>query len=65
MFLSGDSCQNRVSAEQYHMAVSRAHVLIHRVCVFMNLSADKLLLFKYSLAQVQFFFNAQEIKLFF
>ena len=30
MLWSVDSCQNRVSADQYHLTVSRAHVLTHR-----------------------------------
>ena len=34
MFLSIDSCQNRVSAGQYHLTVSRAQVLTHRGQVF-------------------------------
>ena len=55
MFLSIDSCQNRVSAGQYHLTVSRAQVLTHRGQVFLKLSADKLLVFKWSPAQVQFF----------
>ena len=47
-----DSCQNRVSADQYHLTVSRAQVSTHRGRVFLELSADKLLLFKWSQAQV-------------
>ena len=34
MLWSIDSCQNRVSAVQYHLTVSRAHVSTHRVRVF-------------------------------
>ena len=34
MFWSIDSCQNRVSADQYHLTVSRAQVLTHRRQVF-------------------------------
>ena len=34
MFWSIDSCQNRVSADQYHLTVSRAQVSTHRGQVF-------------------------------
>ena len=34
MLLSVDSCQNRVSADQYHLVVSRAQVSTHRGWVF-------------------------------
>ena len=34
MLWSIDSCQNRVSADQYHLTVSRAQVLTHRGRVF-------------------------------
>ena len=34
MLWSIDSCQNKVSADQYHLTVSRAQVLTHRVQVF-------------------------------
>ena len=48
-----DSCQNKVSADQYYLTVSRAQVsqTIH-VEYFLKLSADKLLVFKWSQAQV-------------
>ena len=38
-----DSCQNRASADQYHLTVPRAQVSTHRgrVC-FLKLSADEL-----------------------
>ena len=55
MFWSIDSCQNRVPADQYHLTVSRAQVSTHRGQVFLKLSADKLLVLKWSQAQVQFF----------
>ena len=55
MFWSIDSCQNRVPADQYQMTVSWAQVLTHRGEVFLKLSADKLLVFKWSQSQVQFF----------
>ena len=43
MLWSIDSCQNRVSADQYHLTVPRAQVSTHRgrVC-FLKLSADEL-----------------------
>ena len=34
MLWSIDSCQNRVSADQYHLTVSRAQVSTHQVPVF-------------------------------
>ena len=38
-----DSCQNKVSADQYHMSLSRAQVSTHRGFVFFyRLSADNL-----------------------
>ena len=52
-----DSCQNSVSGDQYHLTVSWAQVSTHWVRVFLKLSAEKLLLFKWSQAQVQFFFK--------
>ena len=51
MLWSIDSCQNRVSAGKYHLTVSRAQ--ISRSSTFLKLSADKLLVFKWS--QAQFF----------
>ena len=39
MLWSIDSCQNRVSADHYHMMVSLAQLSIHQVCVVLNLSA--------------------------
>ena len=55
MFWSIDSCQNRVPADQYHLTISPAQVSTHRE--FLKLSADTLLVFKWSRAQVQFFFK--------
>ena len=37
-----DSCQNRASADQYHLTVPRAQGSTHRGRVFLKLSADKL-----------------------
>ena len=54
MLSSIDSCQNRVSADQYHLTVSRAQVSNHQGRVyFLKLSADNSLVFKWS--QAQFF----------
>ena len=55
MLWSIHSCQNRVSADQYHLTVSRAQVSACRGRVFFKLSADKLLVFKWSQAKVFFF----------
>ena len=60
MLWSVDCCQNRVSANQYHLTVSRAQVSTHQGRVFLKLSADKLLVFEWSQAQV-YFFNSYEI----
>ena len=54
MLWSIDSRQNRVSADQYHPTVSRAQMSTHRSRIFLKLSADNLLLFKWSQAQVCF-----------
>ena len=51
MLWSIDSCQNKVSADQYHLTVSRAQVSTHGGQVFfLKLSADKVLVFKWSQA---------------
>ena len=52
MLWSIDSCQNRVSADQYHLTVSRAQVSTIKVEYFLKLSADNLLVFKWSQAQI-------------
>ena len=57
MLSSIDSCQNRVSADHYHLTESRAQVSTHRGRVFLKLSADNLLVFKWSQAHVCFFFK--------
>ena len=36
------TCQNRASADQYHLTVPRAQVSIHRRRIFLKFSADKL-----------------------
>ena len=46
MLRSIDSYQNRVSADQHHLTISRAQVSTHRGRVFLKLSADKLLVIK-------------------
>ena len=57
MLWSIDSCQNRVSVDQYHVTVSLVQVLTHRDYVFLKVSADKLVDFNGSQAQldVEFF----------
>ena len=52
MLWSIDSYQNRVSADQYHLTVSRAQVSTHQGQVILKLSADSLLVFKWSQAQI-------------
>ena len=54
MLWSIDSCQNLVSADQYHLTVAWAQVSTHQE-VILKLSADNLLVFKWSKAQ--FFFK--------
>ena len=50
-----DSCQNKVSADPYHLTVLWAQVSNpSRSSTFLKLSADKLLVFKWSQAQVYF-----------
>ena len=58
MFWSIDSCQNRVPADQYHLTdrIAASGVDPSRSSIFLKLSADKLLVFKWSQAQVQVFF---------
>ena len=56
MLWSIDSCQNRVSANQRHLTVSRAQVSTHQGRVFfLKLFADNLLVFKWSQAHAYFF----------
>ena len=52
MLRSIDSCQNRVSVDQYHVTVSLVQVLTHRYYVFLKVSADKLVVFNGSQAQL-------------
>ena len=58
MLRSTDSCQNKVFADQYHLTVSRAQLSTHPGRVFLKLSADKLLVFKWSKAHfLKFIWN--------
>ena len=42
-----DTCQNKLSADQYHVALSRAQVYSSsKSCVFMKLTADQVLVFR-------------------
>ena len=51
---SVDSCQTTASTDHHHLTVSRAQVSAHWVRVFLKLSADKLVLFKWLQIQVHF-----------
>ena len=56
MFSSIDTCQNKVSADQYHVTVSRAQALSSpRSAVFWKLTADQVLVFflHFSLVSIQ------------
>ena len=55
MLGSIDSCQNRVSADQYHLTYHGLRCQPIKDKYFLKLSADKLLVFKWSQAQVYFF----------
>ena len=50
-----DSCQNRASADKYHLTVPRAQVSNHRGRVFFEVIPWKITNFKWSQAQVYFF----------
>ena len=46
MLRSSDTCQNKVSADQYHVSTSRAQVnSSSKSSVFLKLTADQLLIF--------------------
>ena len=46
MLRSTDTCQNKVSADQYHVNVARAQVnSSSRSSVFLNLTADQVMVF--------------------
>ena len=55
MLWSIDSCQNRVSADQYHITVPRAQVSTHRGRVFFEVIRWQINSFKWSQARVYFF----------
>ena len=47
MLRSIDSCQNKASADQYHVAISRAQVYSSwRSSIFLKLTADQVLVFR-------------------
>ena len=52
MLWSIDSCQNMVSVDHYHFTVSLVQVSTHRGYVFFKVSADKLVVFNGSQAQL-------------
>ena len=54
MLWSIDSCQNRVSADQYRLTVSRLRCRPIKVEYLFKLFADNLLVFKWSQAQILF-----------
>ena len=54
MLWSIDSCQNRVSADQYHLTVPRAQVSTHRGRVFFEVILWQIASFKWSQGQVHF-----------
>ena len=41
MLWSIDTCHNKVSVDQYHMTISRAHVGPYRDPLFFKLTADQ------------------------
>ena len=55
MLWSIDSCQNRISADQYHLTVPRAQVSTHRGRVFFEVIRWQITSFKWSQAQIYFF----------
>ena len=55
MLWSIDSCENRVSADQYHMTVPRAQVSTHWGRVFLEVFCWQITSFKWSQAQFYFF----------
>ena len=61
MFWSIDSCQNRVSADQYHLTVSQAQVLTHRGKVFFEVIRWQVTSFQMIAGSSLIFFNSCEI----
>ena len=55
MLWSIDSCQNRISANQYHLIVPRAQASTHRGRVLFEVIRWQITSFKWSQAQVYFF----------
>ena len=54
MFWSIDTCQNKVSADQYHMSISRAQAWSSaRSAVFLKLTADPILVFDWIAGSTQ------------
>ena len=60
MFWSIDSCQNKVSADHYHLTVSRAQVSAHRGQVFFEVIRWQVTSF-YMIAGSSFFLNSYRI----
>ena len=59
MLWSVDNCQNRVSADQYHITILRAQEsTIWGYMFFLELSTNKLAVFNWSQAQLQVNFFA-------
>ena len=55
MLWSIDGCQNRASADQYHLTISRAQVSTHLDLIFFEVIRWQITSFKWSQAQVYFF----------
>ena len=54
MFCSIDTCQNKVSADQYHMTISRAQAYSSpRSFVFLKLTTDQVLIFYWIAGSIQ------------
>ena len=61
MLWSIDSCQNKVSADQYHLTVSRAQVSTHRGRVFFEVIRWQVTSFQMIAGSSLFFKNLYEI----
>jgi len=61
MLWSIESCQKRVSADQYHLTVSRAQVLTHRGQVFFEIIRWQVTSFQMIAGSSLIFFNSYEI----
>ena len=62
MLWSIDSCQNRVTADQYHLTVSRAQVSTHQGWVFFEVIRSQVTSFQMIAGSSSFFFNSNEIR---